>query len=82
MPPPPPPLSDLAGVSASPSLASRSYLGMLLPESLIYVLDSHGATAFACALVADNDTPELIWTHSMRMGRLLPQIMQVAGRAV
>ena len=54
-------------------LAQQSFLGGLLPESLLYVLTTHGPEAFASALVGDVDTPELIWTHRMRGQRLEPQ---------
>ena len=55
-------------------LAQRSVLGALLPESLLYVLTTGGAGAFAAALVADSDTPELVWTHRMRAQVLVPQV--------
>lgn len=55
-------------------LAQRSFLGGLLPESLLYVLTARGPEAFAAAMVADADTPELIWTHRMRGERLVPQV--------
>ncbi|KFM22645.1 DnaJ-like protein subfamily C member 13 [Auxenochlorella protothecoides] len=55
------------------SLAQRSFLGGLIPDSLIYCLEERGPEAFAAALVEDNDTPELIWTHAMRLQRLVPQ---------
>ena len=56
------------------SLAARSFLGGLLPESLLYVLTSSGPQAFAAAMVGDSDTPELVWTHRMRAQRLIPQV--------
>lgn len=56
------------------SLAARSFLGGLLPESLLYVLTSSGPQAFAAAMVGDSDTPELVWTHRMRAQRLVPQV--------
>ena len=56
------------------TLAQRSYLGPLLPESLLHVLDSYGPGAFAAALAGDSDTPELVWTHRMRAQRLVPQV--------
>lgn len=49
-------------------------LGGLLPESLLYVLEKSGAQAFAAAMVADSDTPEIIWTHKMRSERLIHQV--------
>ena len=65
-----------ASAAASPgaTLAQRSYLGALLPESLLHVLDSYGPGAFAAALAGDSDTPELVWTHRMRAQRLVPQV--------
>lgn len=61
------------------SLAARSFLGGLLPESLLYVLTSSGPQAFAAAMVGDSDTPELVWTHRMRAQRLVPQMHQHLG---
>lgn len=58
-------------------LAQQSFLGGLLPESLLYVLTTQGPQAFASALVGDVDTPELIWTHRMRGQRLVPQVKTV-----
>ena len=60
-------------------LAARSYLGALLPESLLHVLEAYGARVFAQALAGDHDTPELIWTHAMRRGRLVPAVWQHLG---
>ncbi|CAI5970939.1 unnamed protein product [Closterium sp. NIES-65] len=64
---------------ASQPLAKRSILGVLLPESLLYVLDRRGAAAFSAAVVADSDSPELIWTHAMRGSVLIPQILSHLG---
>ena len=55
-------------------IGQRSFLGGLLPESLLHVLTSYGAGAFAAALCGDADTPELVWTHRMRAQRLIPQV--------
>ncbi|GAX72903.1 hypothetical protein CEUSTIGMA_g358.t1 [Chlamydomonas eustigma] len=60
-------------------LAQRSYLGHVLPESLIHVLEVYGPSAFANALAGDSETPEVVWGHAMRMGRLLPQLNQHLG---
>eukprot|EP00850_Spirogloea_muscicola_P013506 SM000092S24474 [mRNA] locus=s92:75259:82133:- [translate_table: standard] len=68
-----------AAASAALPLSRKSVLGGLLPESLLYVLDRRGPGPFAAAMVADSDTPELIWTHSMRGGRLIDQIFQHLG---
>ncbi|GAB4814092.1 hypothetical protein N2152v2_001138 [Parachlorella kessleri] len=65
--------------AAGQPLAQRSILGGLLPESLLYQLESYGPEAFAAALVGDSDTPELIWTHRMRGQRLVPQMLQHLG---
>jgi len=35
--------------------------------------------AFASVLRGNHDTPELLWTHAMRYGRLLPQLSQHLG---
>ncbi len=58
-------------------LAARSFLGPLLPESLVQVLQGGGPAAFAAALSGDSDTPELIWTHRMRGQRLVPQVCAI-----
>jgi DnaJ family protein C protein 13 len=63
-----------AGFAAGMPLGQRSFLGGLLPESLLHMLTSYGAGAFAAALVGDSDTPELVWTHRMRAQRLIPQV--------
>lgn len=63
-----------AASTAGGQLAQRSVLGAMLPESLLYVLTTAGPGAFAAALVADSDTPELVWTHRMRAQVLVPQV--------
>ncbi|XP_023749692.1 dnaJ homolog subfamily C GRV2 [Lactuca sativa] len=68
-----------AAVSSSLPLAKRSVLGGLLPESLLYVLERSGPTAFAAAMVSDSDTPEIIWTHKMRADNLIHQVLQHLG---
>lgn len=68
-----------AAVSSSLSLAKRSILGGLLPESLLYVLERGGPADFAAAMVADSDTPEIIWTHKMRAERLIDQVLKHLG---
>lgn len=62
-------------------LAARSFLGGLLPESLLYVLTTSGPQAFAAAMVGESDTPELVWTHRMRAHRLVPQVTRLTGSA-
>ncbi|KAI8565559.1 hypothetical protein RHMOL_Rhmol03G0269700 [Rhododendron molle] len=68
-----------ASVSSSLPLAKRSVLGGLLPESLLYVLERSGPSAFAAAMVSDSDTPEIIWTHKMRAENLIRQVLQHLG---
>ncbi|CAD7701733.1 unnamed protein product, partial [Ostreobium quekettii] len=60
-------------------LSRRSFLGNTVPESLLYVLETHGPEAFADAMVSDGDTPELVWTHRMRRNRLVPQMLHHLG---
>uniref|UniRef100_A0A7S2T2D5 J domain-containing protein n=1 Tax=Chloropicon primus TaxID=1764295 RepID=A0A7S2T2D5_9CHLO len=60
-------------------IAEKSFLGSILPESLLHILDHYGAEVFAKAFVSENDTPELVWTHEMRTKYLLPQIHQHVG---
>lgn len=38
------------------------------------MLTSQGPGAFAAAMTADSDTPELVWTYRMRTQRLVPQV--------
>lgn len=64
---------EAAALDSMP-LAKRSVLGGLLPESLLYVLDRGGAGQLAEAMIADSDTPEIIWTHKMRGGQLIEQV--------
>ncbi|KAK3252936.1 hypothetical protein CYMTET_37789 [Cymbomonas tetramitiformis] len=61
------------------ALSKRSALGGLLPESLLYLLETHGAGALAAALVGDVDSPELIWMHTMRTERLMGQLREHVG---
>lgn len=68
-----------AAVSSSLPLAKRSVLGGLLPESLLYVLERSGPSAFAAAMVSDSDTPEIVWTHKMRAENLIRQVLQHLG---
>ncbi|KAJ8637711.1 hypothetical protein MRB53_011978 [Persea americana] len=68
-----------ASMSSSLPLAKRSVLGGLLPESLLYVLERSGPSAFAAAMVSDSDTPEIIWTHKMRAEHLIRQVLQHLG---
>ncbi|GMI97704.1 GRAVITROPISM DEFECTIVE 2, modified transport to the vacuole 12, KATAMARI2 [Hibiscus trionum] len=68
-----------AAVSSSLPLAKRSVLGGLLPESLLYVLERSGPSAFAAAMVSESDTPEIIWTHKMRAENLIRQVLQHIG---
>lgn len=70
---------EQAAVSSSLPLAKRSVLGGLLPESLLYVLERSGPSAFAAAMVSDSDTPEIVWTHKMRAENLIRQVLQHLG---
>eukprot|EP00210_Caulerpa_lentillifera_P007523 g7188.t1 len=60
-------------------LFKRSFLGEILPESLLYVLETSGAESFASTFVNDVDTPEVVWTHRMRGDRLVPQMLHHLG---
>jgi len=72
-------LAAARGREAALPLARRSYLAPLLPESLLHVLHSYGPAVFAEALAGDHDTPEIVWTHGMRFGRLVPALLQHLG---
>jgi hypothetical protein len=50
---------------------------MLLPESLLHMLEGYGPRVFAAALSGDHNTPEIIWTAAMRQQRLIPAMLQV-----
>lgn len=56
-------------LSISPPLSPGPH-----PDSLLHMLESYGPEAFAAALAGDCDTPELVWTHRMRLQRLVPQV--------
>ena len=47
-------------------LSSRSILGTLLPEALLYMLENCSAEQFAEAFVGEHDTPGVIWNSDMR----------------
>ncbi|WIA10346.1 hypothetical protein OEZ85_010538 [Tetradesmus obliquus] len=68
-----------AEVTAGLPLVQRSYLGVLLPESLLHMLESYGPGVFAAALAGDHATPEIIWTAGMRQQRLIPAMLQHLG---
>lgn len=70
-----------AEVTAGLPLVQRSYLGVLLPESLLHMLESYGPGVFAAALAGDHATPEIIWTAGMRQQRLIPAMLQVGCAA-
>ncbi|KAF8069423.1 GRV2 [Scenedesmus sp. PABB004] len=68
-----------AELTAGLPLVQRSYLGALLPESLLHLLESYGGGVFAAALAGDHDTPEVVWTAAMRQQRLIPAMLQHLG---
>jgi len=70
--------SDRSGMTGK-TLSERSVLGSMLPESLLYMLESYGSERFAAAMVADTASPELVWTYEMRSNRLVSQIMAHIG---
>jgi len=40
-------------------------------------VQAYGPSAFASVLSGDSDNPEVVWTHAMRTGRLIPQVLGV-----
>lgn len=70
--------SDAASLTSQLTLAKRSILGSMLPESMICVLANRGPVAFAEALMSNVDTPEVIWKYSMR-AHLLDMLAQHLG---
>jgi DnaJ homolog subfamily C member 13 len=70
--------SDAASLASETSVARRSILGTMLPESLICVLENRGAQAFADTFLSNVDNPEVIWKYSMR-GHLIDMVAQHLG---
>lgn len=70
--------ADAASLNSETSIAKRSILGSMLPESLICVLENRGFNAFADTYLSNVDSPEVIWKYSMR-GHLLDMIAQHLG---
>ena len=66
-------------VATGQRLAGRSFLGGLLPEALLYVLEQGGYEAFATTIVQDSVTPEVVWTNKMRSERLVAQLRAHVG---
>ena len=66
-------------VATGQRLAGRSFLGGLLPEALLYVLEQGGYEAFASTFVRDSITPEVVWTNKMRSERLVAQLRAHVG---
>ena len=60
-------------------LSSRSFLGSLLPESLLQLLETSGSNEFSKVFISETDTPEVIWTHRMRIERLVTQMSRHIG---
>lgn len=67
-----------ASVDADATIKDRSVLGDLIPEGLIHVLENYGAERFAETFVSVADTPEVVWTPSMRR-HLVDMIRQHLG---
>lgn len=59
-------------------MKDRSFLGSLLPEGLLYILVNYGCEKFAQVFTGEADTPEVIWTHEMRV-HLVEMIRQHLG---
>jgi len=70
--------TDVASLTSETSLARKSILGPMMPESLICVLENRGPAAFSEVFLANVDTPEVIWKYSMR-AHLLEMIAQHLG---
>ena len=66
-------------VATGQRLAGRSFLGGLLPEALLYVLEQGGYEAFASTFVQDSVNPEVVWTNKMRSDRLVAQLRAHVG---
>ncbi|GKY91883.1 hypothetical protein MPSEU_000159900 [Mayamaea pseudoterrestris] len=59
-------------------MRDRSILGNIIPEGLLYILDNYGVERFAEVFVGNVDTPEVIWSHDMRM-HLIEMVRQHLG---
>ncbi len=70
--------SDAANLTSESTLGRRSILGSILPESLVCVLANKGPKVFCETLLANVDTPEVIWKYSMRE-RLVDLVSQHLG---
>ncbi len=49
---------------------SRSILGQLIPEAMVYFLENHGPKKFSATFLGEFDTPEAIWSSEMRYVRI------------
>eukprot|EP00941_MAST-03F_sp_MAST-3F-sp1_P001821 g1821.t1 len=47
-------------------LRERSFLGSMLPESLLFIFEAYDARKLAQCFIGNVDTPELIWHYKMR----------------
>ena len=61
-------------LAAELPLHKRSILGVLLPESMLYILENYGGDKFAEAFLGDHSTPEVVWQHGMR--RMLAEMIR------
>lgn len=61
-------------LAAELPLHKRSILGVLLPESMLYILENYGGDRFAEAFLGDHSTPEVVWQHGMR--RMLAEMIR------
>ncbi|CBY21245.1 unnamed protein product [Oikopleura dioica] len=50
----------------SNSLKSRSILGQIFPEAMVYYLENHSVEKFSEIFLGEFDTPEAIWNSEMR----------------
>ena len=55
-----------------------SILGALLPHAMVYFLENHGANQFATVFLGEYDTPEAIWSNSMRQHLILKIAQHIA----
>lgn len=58
--------ADASTLRSETSVAKRSILGAMLPESLICVLANSGAESFVKTFLSSVDNPEVIWKFEMR----------------
>lgn len=53
-------------ITIDATLQRRSYLGCLLPEAMLCILENYGPEEFTKNFLGNFETPEVIWKYDMR----------------